>query len=263
MILLDGIPISHWGLQIQKEHDHPAVSDLRSRTMAIPGMDGEWDFGSESGPKPFNFPLGFIEYDMYEKQRRLNEFVAFLFDHYGKPREMKLSFEYEPDKYYFVKLSNGFTPRRIFGFAFFDLPLIAYKPNKRFIVPSDKIVMDSDIPIMSDLLWDTGFSNRKITGPQSFEIINNGWIVIPFSFRMEGSGNDVVFKANGKTMTFQSFINKTYEVTENYTVKVDGVTNLTSTNGVFLELFPGVNKITVEGSNLDLTISESLTYQYK
>ncbi|MBO0961439.1 phage tail family protein [Neobacillus sp. MM2021_6] len=262
MILLDGFPISKWGLQIQQEHDHPAVPDLRRKTMTIPGMDGEWDFGSESGPKPFNFPLGFIEYDMYEKQRRLNEFVAFLFDHYGKPREMKLSFDYEPDKYYRVKIANGFTPRRIHGFAFFDLPLIASKPRKNFIVPSDEIIMDSDIPVMSDLLWDTGFSNRKIFSPQSFEIINNGTIVIPFSFRMEGSGDNIAFSTNGKTMTFSSFTNKTYEITENYTVKVNGVTNLTSTNGVFLELFPGVNTITVEGSNLDLIISESLTYQY-
>ena len=262
MIYLDGNPISKWGLQIQKEHDHPAVPELRRKTMTIPGMDGEWDFGSESGPKPFNFPLGFIEYDKYEKQRRINEFVAFLFDVYGKPREMKLSFDYEPDKFYRVKIANGFTPRRIHGFAFFDLLLIASKPRKNFMVPSDEIIMDSDIPIMSDLLWDTGFSNRQITSPQSFEIINNGSIVIQFSFRMEGRGNDVAFKANGKTMTFQSFANKTFEITENYTVKVNGITNLTSTNGVFLELMPGINEITVDGSNLDLTISESLTYQY-
>lgn len=263
MIYLDGNPISKWGLQIQKEHDHPAVPELRRKTMTIPGMDGEWDFGSESGPKPFNFPLGFIEYDMYEKQRRINEFVAFLFDIYGKPREMKLSFDYEPDKFYRVKIANGFTPRRIHGFAFFDLPLIASKPRKNFMVPSDEIIMDSDIPIMSDLLWETGLSNRKITSPQSFEIVNNGTVVIPFSFIVDGSGNNVAFSANGRTMTFKNFASKTLEITNNYVVKVNGISDLTISNGVFLELLPGVNQISVAGSNLDLTISESLTYQYK
>jgi phage-related protein len=262
LIYLDGKPISDWGLQIQKEHDHPAVGDLRRKTMVIPGMDGEWDFGSELGPKPFRFPLGFIEYDMYEKQRKLNDFVAFLFDSYGKPREMKLSFDYEPDKYYLVKVSNGFTPRRIWGLAFFDLPLIANKPRKNFIVPSDEIIMDSDSPILSDIMMDTGLNNQLITNPQTFDIINNGTLVIPFSFRMEGSGDNVSISTNGKTLTLGSFINKTIEVTDNYVVKVDDISNLTSTNGVFLELLPGVNQISIAGNNLNLTISESLTYQY-
>jgi len=91
LIFLDGIPIRKWGLQIQKEHDHPAVPELRAKSMVIPDMPGQWDFGAELGPKQFRFPLGFIEYNDIEKQRRINEFVAFLFDIYGKPREMKLS----------------------------------------------------------------------------------------------------------------------------------------------------------------------------
>lgn len=262
MILLDGKPISNWGLQIQKEHDHPSIGEIRSKVMIIPGMPGQWDFGSELGSKPFRFPLGLIEYDPYEKQRKLNEFVAFLFDYYGKPREMKLSFDYEPDKYYLVKVSGGFTPRRIFGLAFFDLPLIANKPHKNFIIPSDQIIMDSDTPIMSDLLWDTGFSDQVITSSQTFEIINNGSVAIPFAFRMEGSATNLTFATNGKTMTFGTFTNKTYEVTDNYVVKVNGISDLTSTNGVFLELLPGVNEISVSGSSLNLTISESLIYKY-
>jgi phage-related protein len=262
LIYLDGKPISDWGLQIQKEHDHPAVGEMRSKVMVIPGMPGQWDFGSELGPKPFRFPLGFVEYDLYEKQRKLNEFVAFLFDVYGKPREMKLSFDYEPDKYYLVKVSGGFTPRRIRGAAFFDLPLIANKPQKRFIVPSDEITMNSDIPVLSDILWDTGFSNQVITAPGTFEIINNGSIVILFSFSLVGSGDNVSLSANSKTMTLGSFSNKTIEVSDNYVVKVDGVSDLTISNGVFLELLPGVNELIVSGNNLNLTISESLTYQY-
>lgn len=264
MIYLDGKPISDRGLQIQKEHDHPAVPNLRRKTITIPGMDGEWDFGSDDDPKPFRFPLGFIEYDVYEKQRKLNDFVAFLFDAYGKPREMKLSFDYEPDKYYLVKVAGGFTPRRIWGAAFFDLLLIASNPYKKFIVESDDIIMDSDVPIMSDIIWDTvSLNDFHITSPQTFEIINNGSLVIPFSFTMIGSGDNVSFSANGKTMTFNNFTNKTIDVTDNYAVKIDGVSNLTISNGIFLDLLPGVNKITVSGSNLDLAISEKLTYQYK
>src|SRR5690606_801903 len=107
-------------------------------------------------------PLGLQEYDGLEKQRKLSEFVAFLFDEYSRPREIKLTFDYEPDKYYLVKVANGFSPERIMSFAIFYLPLVAYKPHKHFVLPSDEIVMASDIPILSDILMDTGLSNREI-----------------------------------------------------------------------------------------------------
>lgn len=262
MIRLDDVPISDFGLVVQPDHDHPLLGDVRSKTMTIPGMPGAWDFGSELGPKNFNIPLGLSEHNPLEKQRKLNEFVAFLFDQYGKPRELKLTFDYEPDKYYQVKVATGFSPQRIMSFAFFTLPLLANKPHKRFMLPSDEIVMESDIPIMSDIMWGTGLSNREITSPQAFIIVNNGTVAIPFAFRMEGSGDNVSFATNGKTMTFGTFQNKSFEITDNYTVKVDGVTDLTSTNGVFLELMPGVNEIAITGSNLNLIISESLIYKY-
>lgn len=262
MIKLDNIPIEHFGFRVQLEHNHPLVGEVRTKTMLIPGMPGAWDFGTELGPKNFYIPLGIIDYDNLEKQRKLNEFVAFLFDVHGRPREIKLTFNYEPDKYYLVKVAGGFSPERLIGFAFFTLPLIAHKPHKSFMLPSDEIVMDSTTPIMSDIMWDTGLSNREITSPEKFEIINNGTITIPFSFRMEGSGNNVSLSTSQKAMTFGSFSNKVIEVTDNYTVKVDGVTDLTATNGVFLDLLPGVNEITVGGSDLNLKISESLTYKY-
>ncbi|MFS0591710.1 phage tail domain-containing protein [Cytobacillus horneckiae] len=262
MILLDGIPLRKWGIEIQREHDHPAIPEIRRKTMTIPGMPGEWDFGSELGQRSFTFPLGFIEYDQYKKQRRLNDFVAFLFDSNGRPRELNLTFDYEPDKYYQVKIANGFTPQRIFGFSFFELTLLASNPNKNFILPSSQIKMGSKIPIMSHIKWGTGSSNRIITFPETIKVINNGTISIPFSFRLEGRGNNVSISANGKTMTLGSFLNKVFEVTDNYIVKVDGINDLTSTNGVFLDLLPGVNEIHVDGTNLDLKISEDLIYQY-
>lgn len=262
MISLDGIPISDFGLVVQSDHDHPLVGDVRNKTMTIPGMPGSWDFGSELGPKNFNIPLGLSEQNHLDKQRKLNEFVAFLFDQYGKPRELKLTFDYEPDKYYLVKVATGFSPQRMMSFAFFMLPLKANKPHKCFMLPSDEIDWNSDVPIMSDILWSTGLSNHGITEPTTFEIVNNGTVAIPFAFRMEGSGDDVYLSTSQKATTFGSFKEKVIEVTENYTVKVDGATDLTSTNGVFLDLLPGVNEITVGGKNLNLTISESLTYKY-
>ncbi len=261
-VKLDGRDPKEFGLIFLQDHYHPMTPEIRSKTLAIPGMSGEWDFGSERGPKPFNLPFGIIEYDRFKKQRKLNDFVAFLFDVYGSPRSIKLSFNYEPDKYYNVKLKSRIDPERLYHSAKFDVPFIAHKPERKFMLPSNEITMGSRIPIMSHIMWGTGVSNRAITRTQTFMIANNGTLSIPFAFRLEGSGSNVSVSVNGKTMTLGSFSNKVFEITDNYVVKVNGVTDLTSTNGVLLELLPGMNEITVSGTNLNLSISEKLTYQY-
>lgn len=262
MIFLDGIPLRKWGIEIQQEHDHPSVPEIRRKTMTIPGMPGEWDFGSELGSRSFSFPLGFIEFDMYEKQRRMNDFVAFLFNSYGQPREMKLTFDYEPDKYYLVKVSSGFSPQRIWGFSFFELPLIASKPFKNFIRSSEDIIMGSDVPIISDILWGTDAKKIQILKPSEFEIINNGSTTLPFSFYLQGKGISISLSGNGKTMKLGNLSNKTIEVTDNFVIKVNGQPDLTISNGVFLELFPGVNKFTISGTDMNLILSEKLVYRY-
>lgn len=262
MVKLDGKSPEEFGLLFLKDHYHPATPEMRNRTMTIPGMPGEWDFGSEWGSRPFSLPFALIDYDRYELQRKLRAFVAFLMDAYGKPREIKLSFDYEPDKYYSVKVNGRVDVERAIFSGQLELPLVAHKPYAKSATTSDKYILDSDISIMADIMLDTGLSNRAITSPQSFEVINNGSVAIPFSFTVEGSGTNVTLSANGKTLSLGTFSNKTIEIQDNYVIKFDGVADLTSTNGVFLELLPGVNKIIVNGTNLNLTVSESLTYQY-
>ncbi|QJX63043.1 hypothetical protein HLK66_16170 [Niallia circulans] len=51
--------------------------------------------------------------DRYERQRRKNNFVAFLFDAYRQPKTFKLTFDYEPDKYYWVKVGGQITPEML------------------------------------------------------------------------------------------------------------------------------------------------------
>ena len=261
-IKLDNKKPRDFGLIFLTEHYHPMTPEMRTRTLSIPGLAGEWDFGSEWGPRPFTLPFGIIEHDNFERQRKLNTFVAFLLDPYGRPRPIKLYFDYEPDKYYEVKLAAKIDPSRLRHSARFDVQFIAHDPYKKFAVPSDNITMDSDIPIMSEILWGTESGTQEVTSPMTIEVGNSGSLTIPLAFRIEGSGTNVSLTANGKTMTLGTFTNKTIDVEGNYTVKVNGVPDLTGTNGVFLDLKPGINQIRIAGSNLNLTISESLVYKF-
>lgn len=258
----DTYRFEYFGLIAKQGHVNPITPIYESKTLAIPGRVGLWDYGTEIREKRFSFPLAIIEYDRTELQRKLNDFVAFLFDAYGKPRNIKVVFDYEPDKYYMMRLAEAIDIERTWNTADFTLNMVAYDPHKKFIVPSNEITWGSDVPILSDILWCTGITNWSITTPQTFEVINNGNVSTLFAFTLNGTGDNVTFSANGKTMTLGSFNNKTITVNNNYTVKVNGVDDLTISNGVFLTLLPGRNQITVTGSNLNLTISENLTYQY-
>lgn len=263
-IKLDGKPLSDFGIELLSPDVHPAAPQTRDITLEIPGRHGLYHFGSTLGQRNFSFECGIIrELDTATLQQRLRQFVAFLLDAYGKPREIRLTFDYEADKYYAVKFAGEVVPERFFSVGSFALQFVAHDPMAKYVVTSDLITMNADIPIMSDLLWDTGFSNRTITAPTTFTIINNGSLAIRFSYKVVGSGTNVTIAANGKSFSLGTLSGKTIEVDgELYTVKVDGINDLTMTGGDFIELLPGINSVTVSGSNLNITVSESLTYKY-
>jgi predicted phage tail component-like protein len=263
MITLDNRPLSNWGLSLLYGDIHPATPDLRQNTLTIPGRAGKWDFGSEWDSRTFELPLILKEPDSFEMQRKLNDFVAFLLDPFGRPRDIKLVFDYEPDKYYTVRLSGNISPERLYRFGKFPLILEATDPYKKFSVPSDEIIMNSDVSVMSDILWNTELVSYNVTFSQTFTILNQGTVAIPLSIDINGSGTNVTFELNGQTFSLGTFIDTFFKVIgESYTILKDNVEDLTSISGDFLTLMPGENHIQVTGSNLDLFITESIIYKY-
>lgn len=261
MITLDHVDISKWKLKTVGQTVHPATPDIRTNTMDIPGMEGSWDFGSSLGQRTFTIPLYIQEPDVYQRQRLMREFVAFLLDDYGRPRTLKLTFDYDPDKYYEAKLSTRIDPERLFRMNRFELSLVANKSHANFIVPSNKISWDADIPFINDVLWDMGETEFKITKPQTITLVYSGTKAIRAGFKLKGNGSNVSLSANGKTMSFGNMDNVTYVVDgETYTIKKNGEDSLVTAN--FIELLHGENKVSVSGSNLNLTFTEQLTYQF-
>ena len=259
---LDGKdPIKEWGIIPTIGQTHPLTPDIRTNTMEIPGMDGAWDFGSEWGSRPFVIPFGIVKHNRSTMQQQLRSFVAFLMDPYGRPRDIKLTFDYELDKYYMVKLNERIEPERLFFTSEFEVSFIAHKPQANFIVPSSEISWDSDIPFMNDVLWGMEGTVFKITRPQTINLVYSGTKAIRAGFRLQGSGTNVSLTANGKTMSFGNMSNDIFEVDgETYTIIENGEDRLLSTE--FIELVHGSNQVKVNGSNLNLTFSEQLTYQF-
>ncbi|NNV07121.1 phage tail family protein [Geobacillus sp. MMMUD3] len=262
-ITIDGVEIEEYGFTALLEHDHPFPS-TRDKTITIPGRHGEYDLGAELGPRPFSIRLRVRnELNMNELQWRIRQFTKALLDSCGRPKTVKLVFNYEPDKFYYVRYSGSMPIQRLVRFAEFSLPLVAFDPAAKFIIPSDEIIMDSDVPILSDITLDAVYT-FQVSTPQIIQVINDGNIAVRPTILISGTTSRLSVQ---NMDTDQSFyidnINQPVEVNgENYTVKIGGVSSLSALQGDFIELLPGYNNIVVDPSGSTVQLTFRFYHQY-
>jgi phage-related protein len=262
-VWIDDVELQSLGIDVRLASDEPMFPDVRQQSITIPGRHGAYDFGAFFDVRKFELDCVFPRQSYTELKRQIRDFAALFVDSYGRPKAVRLRFGDELDKYYSVKVGGNVPINRLAMRGAFRLPLVAHDPIAKSVITSDQLVMDSDTPLLSDVLWDTGLSNRTITTPSTFTVINNGSMAVRFTYKIVGSGTNVNLTANGRTFSLGTFIGKTIDVDgESFLVKIDGVNDLTMTSGDFIELLPGVNDVSVSGSGLNFTVSESLTYKY-
>lgn len=262
MITLDDdYRFEDWGFYVEEGHEHPAMPYFERKTLAISGRAGLWDFGTEIREKSFNLPIASLythKKDQAKLQQKLNNFVAFLFDEFGQPREIKLVYDYEPDKFYTVKISDSFTPERVRPFAKFVLPLVADDPYKYSNVFADEVTWGSeDITFESDYLFghknDFGEEFVRLTGPDTLKITVSGLAINPI-FIIKGTANKLTISANGYSFTLPDFENTEWEIDfRDYVVFKNGKDTMVEIRD--FKLLPGTNEINVTGSNVNLELA--------
>jgi phage-related protein len=251
-----------FGFYCEPGNEDPATPNYESKTLAIPGRKGLWDFGNEIGERPFSYPLKIMDRFHTDMQRRLNDLVAFFMDPYGKPREIKIVRDYEPDKHYTVKLNGPIVPERAEEEFIFNLNLVAYDPVKYANVENHEINWDSTTVTFDDSYSiDTVYvDDVHISSPQTVETTVNGNALIP-DFLISGSGTDIVIEGNGKIFSLGTFSNAIFEISgKDFKFIKDA--QETFILGEFITLLPGKNAINITGYNLNLTISIRVRDQY-
>jgi len=105
--------------------------------MDVPGKSGKYDFGSEYDQRVFELSLITLGTSTdVEVQTVIRSLANELTDNNGLPREVKLRFDKEPDKYYEVKLHEDMGITRSPGkFGEITLRLVATDPFA--FTPSD------------------------------------------------------------------------------------------------------------------------------
>jgi phage-related protein len=259
-IKIDGIPISQYNLKCELSHDHPALPGTRDYTAQIPGMFGAYDYGADMEPKPFNLPMKMINVDSnLDISFSINAFKRALLDGYGKPKYFKLTFDYEPNKYYNARYSGSLPLDRLVHTGRFLLPLTAFDPFAYSVAANEELTWGSEaVTFESDYLFGTtGGKNHSITSPKTITESVNGKTLRPI-FNISGSGTNVTVSANGKSFSLGTFVNTKWIVDgEKWTVLKNGANGLGSYNknyaaGDWIELVNGDNKITISGSGLNL-----------
>lgn len=259
MITLDDIyRLEDFGLRAWLEHDHPITPVTTEKTIAIPGMAGLWDFGTEIRERRMGLPMQVNERDRMMLQHKLSKFVAFFHDEFGRKREVKLVFDYEPDKFYKVKLAGQITPERLAHAGKFVLPVVAYDPYKYSNVYADEVTWGSEVITFEyDYLLghtnDFGGEPIHITKSRTVNITVSGLALQPIIY-IEGNANNLTLSANGHSFSLPNFSNTKWEIDfSRYVVFRNGQETMIEIWDFFL--MPGDNEIQVTGSNLDFYLN--------
>ena len=265
-LTIDGKRISELKLALLPGFQHPAAPPVRDYTVSIPGRPGAYYFGSDIDPIQFSLPLLVKpQENRYELAVAIRKMMAAFIDPYGKPKEVKLIYDYEPDKYYLARYSGSLPIERYLSMGKFELPMIAYDPHAYSIVETDDLTFDSEIPFESDVTFDIGDYGFAINTPQSINIDNYGSLVARPVIEISGTATNLTLTLNGESFLFGSFSNASFLIdAEHYAAMKNGQNFLFELKGNMerLELLPGTNAVNITGSNLNINISFKIKAKY-
>jgi predicted phage tail component-like protein len=268
-ITIDGVEIEEYGFTALLEHDHPFPS-TRDKTITIPGRYGEYDLGAELGPRPFSIQLrARKELSMYDLQRRIRQFTKALLDPYGRPKTVKLVFNYEPDKFYYVRYSGSMPIQRLVRFAEFSLPLVAYDPFAYAPFdaydPKEPMLYDTGLTYDSGLIYPNPSSFQWLYARHYSAVYNHSYYETPLKFIIKGSCTNpkITNMTTGKSITITETLSTNDELiidASNFTVVKNKTVNLLSKySGDFIQLVEGTNGFSFES---DTVPSATVTFEW-
>ncbi|MGX5569501.1 distal tail protein Dit [Bacillus toyonensis] len=266
-LTIDGKRLNELSLALLPGFQHPAAPPIRDYTVSIPGRPGAYYFGSDIDPLEFNLPLIIKpQEDRFSLTAAIRKMVAAFIDPYGKPKQIKLIYDYEPDKYYLARYSGSMAIDRYFRMGKFELPLIAYDPCAYSVLQStDEIRWQDMVPWMSDIPIGFKKAAYKVNSPQTLTVDNFGSLVVRPVLEINGSANNFTFTLNGERFSLGSFTNSSFLIdAERYSIIKDGQNFLFKLQGNLekLELMPGANAIQIGGSNLNINIAFKYRAKY-
>lgn len=209
------------------------------------------------GARPFNLQCHIISRDYRTLQQATEHIANVLLDGYGRPKQMKLVFDVNPDRYYLVRYSGSLGINRLFGYGQFTLPLIVIgNPFGHSLDSSDAITWGSSVTWGSSIRWGDTWAYR-VKGNGSVEVNNWGTMILKPTIELSGSMGNISITCGDKTLAYNApLVSETLIINnDRMTVKKGAENVLKHMTGDFTELQPGINEISITGTNLNIDVS--------
>lgn len=250
-ITFKGIHSSSFEIFIE-EITRPLRAARREKTMVVQGRHGAYRFPGET----YDSKIVQVKFKSVDKTKvaarlKVREIAEWLS---GKGM---LWFDDEPDKCYNAVIYsdvpldvNYILSGFIIQFECAPFDSLKYKAND--------IILDSDLLLDSRIRLDDSYS-FSINASGTVEVNNFGTFAVRPVIEITGSFSTFSISIGGKTLNYtEAILNETVKIDNDlYTVK-KGTTNklsvITGDTDYFLELQPGVNEITINGTGLNCTV---------
>lgn len=181
--ILGGRTATSLGIVMTSESKRPILPSTQDSVITVLGRNGAYDYGAKLNSRSLDLECAMITKDYIELQQKVSELASFLTDHDGKPKTMRLILDYQPDRYYNVRLSGSLPINRIFGLGRFTLPLVAFEPYAHAL--------------------EEGIHSEVITdGYYSFNVESKGTVVTPTVIELTNLGANTL---NGFTIEIEFF----------------------------------------------------------
>lgn len=259
MVYLDGKELKELDLRMVMGHEHPMLPDLQNIFISIPNRQGVYDYGSSLEPLYITLPLRIRKETKTDLQLVVENLKKVLLDYTGKPRLFKLSFGYEMDRYYLVRVANGIPFERVIkGYGRFDLSLVAPDPRAFSSVKNSEITWGSEIITFNSgyHFGHAGTGNKTFTGPGNTVVTVAGASIRPI-ITVTGKGQNVSIGWDGKSLGLGTVDGTVIVDLHEFVVLRDGEYALHTIKGDWLNMYlsPGETTIEVTGNGLDLSIN--------
>lgn len=262
---LDGYTPESFGLNMYLDHSNPFNPSISNKSVKVPYVDGEYYFKTEKGSKAITIKCDCIEEDDTTRQQMIYSFIAFLHDGFGNPRDIKIIFDYSPDRYIMARLNSQVTPERLMAMTNFGLSFTAYDPYSYSAAEADEITWGSDILTFesSYLLGSEGSPGEvKMTGDTIITECVYGLAVKPI-IEVSGTALGLIIANGDYSIRFDGFINSEWEIDCNkYIVKKNGENAFSKVELGEFYLLPGANNVHISGLSLDITINMKYRDKY-
>jgi predicted phage tail component-like protein len=271
MLSIDGIHIENdLGLHLLADSSEPMLPTTRDVSLTIPGKHGAYVFDSYFEPRTF-IPKILIpsQKDLIEVQKIVRQVATLLVDENGKPKDVKLIYDYEPDKWYTARFSGYISIDRIAKTGIFSIPFTAYDPYAyreggfyEYAITSNplNISIENDSHFKTDFKIYISGQLKNVTvsnGESSLTISDTDYFTTTDEVLVIDTEAFSIYKVTNQIPLFQSAdLGTSYQDNK----LGDGVkTNMFRyTSGDFFKLKSNLNSITISGisSTLNKVIIE-------